>query len=130
MIGQNLFQNVITKKLYLFIRIIIYSFFLLQNVSQWFSSTPSQCSHVEAVVPASISLPFTTSSAGHLNLVISSLPTLPSGDSFVCVYANSTVVKAKPIQRGLQCPIPKSEVFSEYLSTASQDTNRDTVQVI
>lgn len=114
---------------YIFNKIINYSFSIQQNVSQWFSSTPRQCSHVEAVVPASISLPFTTSSAGHLNLVISSLPTLPSGESFVCVYANSTVVKAKPIQRGLQCPIPKSEVFAEYLSN-SEDTNRDTVQVI
>jgi len=26
-------------------------------------------------------------------------------------------VKAKPIQRGLQCPIPKSEIFAEYLSS-------------
>ena len=52
---------------------------------------------------------------------------LTLGESFVCVYANTTVVKAKPIQRGLQCPIPKSEVFAEYLSAG--DSNKDTVQL-
>ena len=98
-------------------------------MSQWFSSTPRQCSHVEAVIPSSISLPFTTGSS-HLNLVISSLPTLPNGESFVCVYANTTVVKAKSNSRGLQCPIPKSEIFLNYLSSlTSGNATRDSVQL-
>jgi len=103
------------------------------NVSQWFSVSTRQCSHVEEVIPSSISIPSeaaaSASSAAsqqqpHLTLLIPSLPTLPVDEHFVCVYGNSSVVRAKTIQRGLKCQIPTSSAaFKAYVSQPEDRTS-------
>ena len=94
------------------------------NVSQWFSTTPRQCSNVEEIIPSSISLP-SDSSSSHLSLLIPSLPKLPLNEHFVCVFGNQSVVKAKTIPRGLKCDIPTTEVFNAYVA----DEDRTNVEL-
>lgn len=83
------------------------------------SRSGRQCSRVEQVIPSSLSLP---SSASHVTLLISALPTLPAsgrnhGEAFVCVYGqNVTAVRAKPVTEGLQCAVPSSDAFAAFLA--------------
>ena len=60
------------------------------------------------------SLPI-TSSHRHLELLISSLPNLPRGESFVCVFGNVSEMTAKPIPGGLQCQIPTNQEFNSHV---------------
>ena len=101
-----------------------------KNVGQWLSKSPRQCSRVEGIIPSSISLPtaviaattslsdqtsITALSSTHISIYIASLPELPLGENFVCVFGNVSVSKAKIIQKGLQCQIPTSREFNLHV---------------
>ena len=87
------------------------------NISaQWLSQNPGQCSRVEQVFPPSLSVPLSSLSQ-HLTLVIPSLPALPTGEDFHCVFFNESSVAATMVEQGLRCQLPNSNQFTQKLNS-------------
>jgi len=60
----------------------------------------------------------------HITLQISSLPNLPNGQHFDCVYGSSFESKAKLSNEGVQCQVPTSQQFNTFVMEEQRDEVR------
>ena len=63
-------------------------------------------------------------SASQITLQISSLPNLPIGEHFDCVFGNSFESKAKLVKGGLMCQIPSGQRFNTFVMEEQRDQVR------
>ena len=63
-------------------------------------------------------------SASQITLQISSLPNLPVGEHFDCVFGNSFESKAKLVKGGLMCQIPSGQRFNTFVMEEQRDQVR------
>ena len=63
-------------------------------------------------------------SSSHITLQISSLPNLPTGEHFDCVFGNTFESKAKLVNEGLMCQIPSGQQFNTFVMEEQRDQVR------
>jgi hypothetical protein len=63
-------------------------------------------------------------SSPHITLQISSLPNIPGGEHFDCVFGNTFESTAIIIQGGLQCQVPKGQRFNTFVTEEQRDEVR------
>ncbi len=65
-----------------------------------------------------------SSSSSHITLQISSLPNLPIGEHFDCVFGNAFESTAKITIDGVQCRIPTGQRFNTFVMEEQRDEVR------
>uniref|UniRef100_A0A0K2UN22 PlexinBlike [Acyrthosiphon pisum] n=1 Tax=Lepeophtheirus salmonis TaxID=72036 RepID=A0A0K2UN22_LEPSM len=72
--------------------------------SQWFSpGVNNRCIHLEKISPSALSV---SHSVANIHLHVQSLPTLPQGQKFLCVFNDEVRLEAEYVATGLTCPNP------------------------
>ncbi|QQP35343.1 PlexinBlike, partial [Caligus rogercresseyi] len=75
--------------------------------SQWFApgGVNNRCIHLEKISPSALSVSHTVEK---IHLHVTSLPTLPLGQKFLCVFNDELRLEAEHVPTGLDCPNPLS----------------------
>ncbi|XP_061706998.1 plexin-B [Cydia pomonella] len=105
-----------------------------QSAPRWLSRyTGQQCIDFEQIMPDKISMNEVTT----VQLVIRTLPELPFGDTYKCVFGNAPPIDAAVTTSGLACPtpdlkhrpkiLPNQDHAYVPLSVHSSETNKDFV---